>query len=349
MSDSTTQNVLRPNELTGVVGRETMDALAPLAGVEAWQEYRRSYDAASRLEVVTAYPLQLDFELNASCNLKCPMCPISAESPKGKGKATWFSIAEFQACIQDAVAQGLRALKLNYINEPLIRKDLPEFVSAAKAAGVLDIYLSTNAMLLDKAMARRLIEAGLSRIQISIDATTAATYERVRPGGNLAKVVANTLRLLELRKEMGSVTPLVRVSFVKTEINEGELDDFVEYWRDKVDMVGIQEFIKPPATTNATLHSNKSVDRRKFGFHCSFPFKQVVVNNERKILPCCTFWGEQLPLGEFTGPESIIQAWNSDAMRYLRDIHRAGEYWRIGVCRNCVEAGDAAENGAGVP
>lgn len=344
MSDSTTQDVLRPNELTGVVGREAMDALAPLAGVEAWQEYRRSYDAASRLEVVTAYPLQLDFELNASCNLKCPMCPISAESPKGKGKATWFSIVEFQACIQDAVARGLRALKLNYINEPLIRKDLPEFVSIAKAAGVLDIYLSTNAMLLDKAMARRLIEAGLSRIQISIDATTAATYERVRPGGNLAKVVANTLGLLELRKETGSVTPLVRVNFVKTEINEGELEAFIDYWRDKVDMVGVQEFIKPPTAAIVNLHSMKSADRRKIGFHCSFPFKQMVINNERKILPCCTFWGEHLPIGDFTGPESLAAAWHSEAMNALREVHRQGEYWRIEACRNCVEGGLAADN-----
>ena len=49
------------------------------------------YDLASNL-VDLDFPIQLDFELNASCNLKCPMCPISAESPKGKGKSTWFDL-----------------------------------------------------------------------------------------------------------------------------------------------------------------------------------------------------------------------------------------------------------------
>ena len=31
-------------------------------------------------------------------------------------------------------------------------------------------------------------------------------------------------------------------------------------------------------------------------FKCSFPFKQLVINNEQQVLPCCTFWGEELAL-----------------------------------------------------
>ena len=39
----------------------------------------------------------------------------------------------------------------------------------------------------------------------------------------------------------------------------------------------------------------------------SFPFKQLVINNERKVLPCCTFWGEELELNEINKPEDLLK------------------------------------------
>ncbi|WP_225739426.1 hypothetical protein [Chlorobium phaeovibrioides] len=127
-------NILRSTELTGVIGRNEMDKLALVYGKDAWNSYRESYDAVTNLED-RDYPIQLDIELNASCNLSCPMCPISAESTENKGKSTWFPFTFFKEIIDDAVINGLKALKLNYINEPLIRPDLPDFIQLQKMQG----------------------------------------------------------------------------------------------------------------------------------------------------------------------------------------------------------------------
>ena len=81
--------ILNATELTGIVGKNEMNKLSFVVEQKTWNDYRKKYDMASKLELLD-FPIQLDFELNASCNLKCPMCPISAESPKGKGKSTWF-------------------------------------------------------------------------------------------------------------------------------------------------------------------------------------------------------------------------------------------------------------------
>ena len=43
---------------------------------------------------------------------------------------------------------------------------------------------------------------------------------------------------------MNSIT-LIRVNFVRTNINEHELEDFIEFWKDKVEMIGIQEMVNP--------------------------------------------------------------------------------------------------------
>ena len=61
---------------------------------------------------------------------------------------------------------------------------------------------------------------------------------------------------------------------------------FLKIWEKKVDMIGVQEFIKPTKVVNE-IKSKKSFKKKK---PCSFPFKQLVINNEQQVLPCCTFW-----------------------------------------------------------
>ena len=328
--------ILNNNELTGIMNRDEMNKLSLVIEEKKWNDYRKQYDKAANLKLLN-FPIQIDFELNSSCNLKCPMCPISAESPKGKGKSTWFDFELYKKIIDYSYKEGTRAIKLNYVNEPLIRKDIIKFIEYAKSVGILDIYLSTNGMLLTEKISDELIDSGLTRLQISIDAISEETYQKVRPGGKLKTVITNLQNFLELKKKKNKITPLTRVNFVKTSLNESELDKFISYWSDKVDMIGVQEFVKPTKVKNNTITSRRSF--KKKNFKCSFPFKQLVITNEKKILPCCTFWGEELPLNTLINPEDLKNAWNSEKMLSLRKIHLNGDYQKITQCKNCVEGG----------
>lgn len=327
--------ILNSTELTGIIGKNEMDKLSLVVEENAWKEYRSRYEMATNLNDIN-YPIQLDFELNASCNLRCPMCPISAESPKGKGKNTWFDFDFYKDLIDYSVKKGTRAIKLNYINEPLIRGDFIKFIDYAKKKGILDIYFSTNGILLKKKISEELIKSGLTRLQVSIDAVTQQTYEKVRPGGLLKTVIENLENFFITKEQLNSVTPLVRVNFVKTNLNEHELEQFIDFWSKKVDMIGVQEFIKPTKVTKI-VKSKKT--KKKENFKCSFPFKQLVITNEKKILPCCTFWGEELVLQDLNKPEDLMNAWNSPKMKKLREIHSNGRYYEIEQCKNCVEGG----------
>ena len=327
--------ILNSTELTGILGKSEIEKLSVVVEKDEWIKYRKNYDLASNLEILD-YPIQLDFELNASCNLKCPMCPISAESPKGKGKKTWFDFDFFKEIIDYSTKKGTRAIKLNYINEPLIRNDLIKFIEYAKSKGIIDVYFSTNGILLNESISKKLINSGLTRIQISIDAFKKETYDKVRPGGDLKKIVENVNNFIALKNELNAKIPLIRVNFVKTELNEFELEDFINFWKDKVDMIGVQEFIKPTKVTSS-IKSKKTIKRKDF--KCSFPFKQLVINNEKQVLPCCTFWGEEMPIRKITKAEDLLQAWNDPRMKNLRKKHLDGDYRSIPQCRNCVEGG----------
>ena len=167
----------------------------------------------------------------------------------------------------------------------MIRNDLIKF-DYASAAGIIDIYFSTNGILLNEKISEKLIKSGLTRLQVSIDAVTQETYDKVRPGGSLQKVIKNLDNFLNLKIKLKSPTPLVRVNFVKTNQNEFELN--FKILGKKVDMIGVQEFIKP---TKLSMKLKVKKTFKKKNFKCSFPFKQLVINNEQQVLPCCTFLG----------------------------------------------------------
>ena len=332
---------------------------------EAYDEYRRLWKESYDLGDVPDYPIQLDFELNYSCNFRCPMCTWSAESTKGMGKETWFDFEVFKEVITDGVSKGLKVVRLNYINEPLIRKDVIKYINFARQAGVLDVYFSTNGSLLDEKISRELINSGLTRIQISLDAATDETFKKIRVSNySLEQILSKVERFIDIRdNEVQVDLPTLRVNFVKTEENKEELQQFINFWRDKADAIGIQDLvniIKPTV-------ENRSENIRSF--KCSQPFNHLVIRYNGAILPCCTFFGAELPIARLKSKkkpdiqyskkrnvgmdkspliqakelaqlltQSIEEAWMSDQIQFLREIHRKGEYWKHPVCKKCVES-----------
>jgi hypothetical protein len=334
-------------EVTTILGKDVHQIIEKYSDKIKYQEYRRLWTEASSLKYIPEYPLQIDFELNYSCNFTCEMCTWSAENTKAKGKKTWFSFEAFKEIIDDGVKRGLRAIRLNYINEPLIRKDIIKFIQYAKNSGILDIYLSTNGSLLKGDIVEKLIFSGLTRIQVSIDAFTKETFDKIRQGGNFREVVENTINFINKKKELKQELPTLRVNFVKTELNKHEYSSFIDFWSDKADCIGVQDLVN---IMNPTTSYNK-----KKSFNCAQPFYHLTVRYDGTILPCCTFFAAKLPIAKFKTEnqvskeknlhdinfdklpsQNIIDAWNNDQIKAIRELHLKGDYYKNNVCNECV-------------
>jgi MoaA/NifB/PqqE/SkfB family radical SAM enzyme len=319
---------------------------------EAYVKYREEWNRAENFDA-PKYPIQLDFELNYSCNFSCAMCTWSVENSKNRGRETWMNIETFKRIVSEGVKKGLKAIRLNYINEPLIRKDIVEFIRFAKDIGIIDVYFSTNGSLLTKKLSESLVESGLDRLQVSIDAFSSATFEKIRSGGNLVNVTNNILKFLEVRKNLGSLFPLLRVNFVNTKENCHELDPFVEFWKEKADSIGVQNLVK------IVGYEPASGERQLPKFNCVQPYYHLTVRYDGTVLPCCTFYGAKLPLARVAIPETeklsrainleikaeqrdelpklnIEDIWLSREMVELRAIHASGSYWNNPICKDCV-------------
>ena len=323
---------LSSSEFTGIINREQFILLSKDVGEDRWNAYRERWESANNYGK-TEYPIQIDFELNGTCNLKCKMCPMS-EPIDDKGKVKIFDFETFKILIDEGINKGLECINLSYVNEPLIRKDLSKFIKYAKNKGIVDIYFSTNGLLLNDKNIRELIDSGLSRIQISIDAYTEKMFKIMRYGANLNKLLPKIDNLLKIRKEMNSLTPLVRVNFVRTKVNDHELEDFVSFWKDKVDMIGIQEFVNFREST--TEFNNTPLEEHESTFKCRVPFKEMVVRYDGTVLPCCNFPGMKMPIGNVF-ETSVEDLWNGKQINDLRQLHLEGRYRENEICKQCVE------------
>jgi len=293
----------------------------------AWDDYINDQKDAESFQKIPDAPVQIDFELNGSCNMACPFC---IHGSGGGRMRESLELSKYKSLIDEASSLGTRSIKLNYINEPLLRKDLEEAIEYAKSKGILNVYFVTNGSLLTKDRRTKLLHSGVTKIFCSIDAATEETYSKQRRNGLYKKVVENVKSLVLERNQLGLTFPKVRVSFLKNKINIHETELFEKQWKDIVDVITFQTMNEVPGKdTGLTLVSNERPSP------CSFPNKQLVVDSEGDILPCCKLYGKQLVIGNVS-TMSLKEAWSAPAMQKLRAAHAEDRWDEIPACKNCL-------------
>lgn len=261
-----------------------------------YTEYRRYYAQAGRFEYEPEFPLYLMFEQTYHCNLCCPSCIHGLTEHKKRFDTNNAIMPReiFDRCIIEAEKYHCPSLAFMVNDEPLLLKDLYERVSFAKAHGFMDLFITTNGNLLDPDAIKRIIEAGITRILFSIDAVTDKTYEKVRPGGNFSVVLNNLQALLNYKKNNRLSLPAVRVSFVANKLNIHEKDLFIKTFAHQVDYLEIQPFSSYYNINKNLVPQNATCIK---DFRCSEPWRKLIIRPNGDVLPCCTFYGYEIILG----------------------------------------------------
>lgn len=121
--------------------------------------------------------------------------------PKGskpfEPRSNWMTFDEIERVLAIFGELGVHRVRITG-GEPLVRKNLAE-LSARLAGldGILDLSLSTNATLLEQ-QARSLFEAGISRINVSLDTLGAGRFSTITGGGKLKTVLSGLQKAREV-------------------------------------------------------------------------------------------------------------------------------------------------------
>jgi cyclic pyranopterin phosphate synthase len=122
------------------------------------------------------------------CNIRCFYC-MPDENVRFKPRHELLSFEEIERFVRVAAGLGVNKLRLTG-GEPLVRADLPKLVARlAKIDGIHDIALTTNGILLDE-QAQALKDAGLLRVNISLDTLSEETFRRIARRDGLDRVLA---------------------------------------------------------------------------------------------------------------------------------------------------------------
>lgn len=305
---------------------------------EQFLEYRRQWESAGRFELETRVPLHIDIELSTYCNFRCVMCPFgipkAQRPPAFDAVRGWFDLELFKKIVDEGVEKGLSAIDLSYYTEPLLHKQLFEFIHYAGEKGVMDIMMSSNGQLLTPELTEKILDSPLTRMMFSLDALNEETYNQVRIGGDFQTVIGNVKHFLKRKRERGQTLPIVRVSFVNNGINTDEHEAFLEEWKDQVDYISMQTLISFEGMSQDVIPVEKvagSADVK-----CHQPWHRMSIRADGQALPCCTTYGQQMPVGNLNDM-SLEEAWNSPLMQELRVLHREGRYYENALCKACIE------------
>ncbi len=172
-------------------------------------------------------PLVMSWNVTRECNMKCSHCYINATDKKLINELTTQEAKN----LMDQIYQVSAPLLILSGGEPLLRPDIFELISYGSKKG-LKMGLGSNGSLIDEDVARKLKEAGIATVSISLDSNIAAQHDEFRGvAGAWEKAVA---ACKALRKN----NVLVQVNATLTQQNYNQIDDIMSL----AENIGVENF-----------------------------------------------------------------------------------------------------------
>lgn len=303
-------------------------------------------------------PIKMDLENVSRCNLKCDMCQV-LDFPDNK-RADDMSFVDFKKLI-DELGDSLIEVKIQGMGEPFLGKDFTEMVHYVSSK---DIWTrsSTNASFLHKnENYKRVVDAGIGELQISIDGTTKDAYEKIRVGADFERVSENCKLINSYCDKIE--LDVTRMWVLLQKDNIGEFFEFPRFakelgfkrvaiildvqgfgdkeWIDKNNQKMVSSSITQEMLDRLLENAEKlSINlsfwdiSAKFSQQnlCPWPFERAYISSDMKVVPCCMIANpDRFNFGRVTN--SFTEIWNSEKYVDFRNAHINSEI--PDICKFC--------------
>ena len=306
-----------------------------------WSSYHLSYFLKQNFR--WGNYISLSIEPTNSCNLSCPECPTGTNNLTRK--LGLFSIDAFKTMIETN-AQNLIYLNFYFQGEPFLNKQTTQLIEIASQQNIYTSS-STNAQLIDKELANKIVSSGLNRIIISIDGSTQEIYEKYRKGGRLNLVIEATKNLLAAKREQKSDLKVI-FQFLVFRHNEHQIEEIKQLGSslgvDKVEIKSAQIY-NFENSDNIPRNSRYSRYKRnkegkyeiksKLRNKCWRMWHSAVVTQDLQVVPCCFDKDADNTIGNLN-QNTIQEIEVSSKYKKFRQHITDGKS-SISICNNCTE------------
>ena len=239
-----------------------------------------------------AYPVTCEIDPSNNCMLNCQFC-MYAEYLKSSGRG-YLDFNLYQEVVSELHEMGVKSITFTGGGEPLMHPKFNSMVNVARLHK-METGLITNGVFLDRV---RNLDA-FSFIRVSVDASTPATYKRIKGRNKFEAVIENIAWALDEGAVLG-------LSFVVCEENKGDIEGMITL----ADKLGVKYVQFKPAWINGAQFTDYEIPKTK-----------KVIDTKRykakDLLPCT-----------IAGLVGVIGA---DANAYFCCQYRGDERFRLGT------------------
>ncbi len=287
-------------------------------------------------------PFLLYLDPSSLCNFKCQFCPSGHRNLiENVGyKRSIMELELFYKIIDDLKEfnNPIKFLRMNKIGEPFLNKNLEKMIDYAKKSGKIEkIDLATNGALFDKERLAAVIDAGVDRINISVEGVNVEQYKKYCGVELDFEKFLENVKWLYANKKDCEITAKIPKNYL-TEDDEKSFYDIFGNYCDRIFVENLTSIW--PAfdiqkhsdikISDASQYSQKQEDKDV----CSYIFYSMAINSDGTVSACCPDWEQKLIIGD-TNKQSLKEIWNSPEYNSLRIQHLEGKRCENLTCSIC--------------
>ena len=201
------------------------------------------------MELVDSFGRKINYlrlSVTDRCNMRCRYCMPASGIPLVAHDSI-LSYEDLLLIARAAVSMGVEKIRVTG-GEPLVRREITHFLKELAALpGLRQLVLTTNGLHLEE-MAEELREAGVQRLNISLDSLRAECFAEITRGASLSRVLAG----IETAERAGFPIKLNMV--VMRGVNDAEIFDFAAMTLDRPVTVRFIEYMPAIRTENWESH-----------------------------------------------------------------------------------------------
>ncbi len=280
-----------------------------------------------------------------ACNFKCEYCIHSLERSKhgyisNEAMMPWDVYKKVIDDIRDT-GEHIKMLRFAAIGEPLLHPQIAEMVAYARQSGIADsVDIVTNGALLTRELSDRLINAGLSKLRISLEGLSAEEYcEHTSATVDFEKMVENIHYFYE---QCNGTHTTMYIKIIDYMVQSKEQQDkFMEIFSpithsiaiehltptiEEIDYDKVSHGMKTDKPQNGTVLLDSQI--------CPQPFYMMQVNPDGNVVPCCSM-KYPCTLGNVRA-ESVQDIWLGENYRSFQRNMLDGVGEAAEVCGKCT-------------
>lgn len=269
---------------------------------------------------------EIRFEPTTKCNYRCTICCHD----KLSRKLETMSLDTFKLLLDKIIGQTAQYKFCTFsgFGEPLLDDALVGKIEYARKKS-FEVLMLTNASLLSPGKFKKLNELGVTSVRISFYGDSPEVYKKVH-GIRRSDIFHGLKKMLTEICEMRRDTKIILTYNIEKGINEDDIKQWIEYWKDRADLV---EVWRPHNWVDGKAY--RKVQKVKLST-CGRPFSgPLQVQVDGTVNMCCFDFDGKLTLGDLR-TQDLQDIFRSPLFNKIIRCHETGDFENSNlICENC--------------